>query len=77
LSKSKELDDARKLYKENDKKARQSIFRYNHEGIAKHGVAWVHLGYHARLRWYMQMLADGAKIPEAVQQWAKDRGIDS
>jgi hypothetical protein len=73
-TKSKALEKAKKDYKEANKKVRQGIFKYNSEGIAKYGKAWIHMNASEKLARYKELLMSDSRMPPPVIEWAIKRG---
>jgi hypothetical protein len=69
------LKKANKEYKAEEKKIREGVFKYNHEGIAKHGIAWNHMNRKQREARFKELLMSDQRMPPEVIGWAKQRGL--
>lgn len=69
------LKKAKQEYKAEEKKIRENVFRYNHEGITKHGIAWNHMNRKQREVRFKELLMSDQRMPKEVIEWAQQRGL--
>lgn len=71
----KASEKANREYKAEERKVREGVFKYNYEGIAKHGIAWNHMNRKQREARFKELLMSDNKMPKEVIAWAKERGM--